>query len=131
MKVYVASKFENKWAVRAAILALRGAGHVITHDWTDEDATGLEGGELSLYLAIAARRSLTAALRAEALVLLWRPEMAGAWVEFGAALARGIQVIAVGAPPTHPRCIFLELIPVQHVDGIDEAIRLLATPRAR
>ena len=87
-KVYVASKFRNHLAVRAAQTALRAVGCSITYDWTPHvDHPEMEADQQACALADA-----KGVLDADALLLIRVPEMRGAYVEMGMALAKGIPV---------------------------------------
>lgn len=87
-KVYVASKFSNHLAVRAAQAALKAAGCAITYDWT----THVDNAALELDQQACALADAKGVLDADALLLIRVPEMRGAYVEMGMALARGIPV---------------------------------------
>lgn len=129
MKVYVASKFENMEAVRAAHKVLRDRGHRITHDWTNECADGLEGTELHRYLRDCAAHDVSGVMNADAVVLLFHEGMRGAWIEFGIGLGLGLHLVTVGAKPGHfdmpGSCIFLELPYVKNVATVEEAAAYL------
>lgn len=100
MRVYVATKFEAKDRARRVMRALEDAGHEITHDWTRE-----EDGDGEDFLRACALADLAGVLSSDALVLLVEPGMRGAFVELGAALARGVRVVVSGETP----CIFASL----------------------
>lgn len=97
MKLYVASKFTNKQEVRSLMTLLEADGHTITHDWTDDDAKGLEGEELETYLALNAVACIKGILDAQAFILLARPNMAGAFTELGLAMGIGRSVLILDA----------------------------------
>lgn len=104
MKLYVASRFGNYERVRAFIDDAERAGHEITHDWTRTEEFdewghpyGGDGSQLSRAdQARHAKADLDAAAGADAVVLLPVPDMGGAYVEVGYALAHGRQVIVAG-----------------------------------
>lgn len=127
MKLYVASKFENKEAVRAAQLALINDGHTISHDWTPEDDTGLEGEALRQYHIKCATADLRAATLSQGLLLLSYPKMSGALSEFGMALAafllgHDITIVVIDAHKEgNPRNIFYSLPFVRHAKDLDDA----------
>lgn len=69
MKVYVAAKFSNKERVRGVYALLQSAGHIITHDWTNN----LQATPFSLnpdFTAKYAREDINAVLAAEVFILL-------------------------------------------------------------
>lgn len=98
MKLYVATRWENRRYARMMMFKLVEAGHTITYDWTlNEEAS-----------TATAQRDLQGVREADALVLLADlPNMMGAWVEFGAAAIRGIPIYVAGNADS--RCIFLHL----------------------
>jgi len=127
MKVYVASKFQNMNAVRAAIAALEKDGHEITCDWTIFDDTKLVAdvqrvlemssssltpsedlsaaqARLKKYRAHCATTDIYGVAEADAFVMLMVDGMKGAWLELGLAIAatqfrraRSMRVLVVGA----------------------------------
>ena len=132
MKVYVASKFENKLAVREFYKKLIYDGHTITHDWTNEDASGLVGVALEDYLNACANKDVGGVLDGEAFVLLHYEKISGAASEFGIAIADQVLrspdkliVIVDGHHPEKPRNIFFHLAYVRHVKDEDEARAVL------
>ena len=125
MKIYVASKFENKDAVRAAYARLREDGHEITCDWAAEDATGLDGSALHTYLAGCAHKDLVGVQACDALVLLNHERGCGMFTEMGIALAGGKLVIVIDADK-RPN-IFFHLPNVVHARDLDDALHLLST----
>ena len=120
-RVYVASKFENTDAVRALQTQLREWGYEITHDWTHEDLAAAQDVDLALRCAIA---DVEGVETADALVLIMHPNMKGAWVEFGIAVALFIPIIVVGRSPRF-ECIFERLPGVFHVDSPSEVLGVL------
>lgn len=131
MKVYVASKFENRERVRVVMAALRAAGHVVVGDWTNHTVEGLTGADKIGKLIDFAHVDLAAVRDADALVLLPVPAdrtRSGAHlVEFGYALGRGKLIIVIGgrpgAPTEHP--IFFFLPEVHHFDSIPDALAFM------
>lgn len=96
---------------------LRAAGHEITHDWTGEHAsTDEEWLECAL-------RDLEGVWDADVLVIEVRPEMRGAWTEFGVAIARLIPVVVVGGDHA---CIFEWLPRISHVDTREQAVAVVS-----
>lgn len=125
MKIYVASKFENKIPARGLMRLLEGDGHSITFDWTHHDERDRirKGATRSEYLRDAAESDLMGVLASEALVCLARPNMKGAYVEQGIAIAMGIPVIIVGPRNGPAGWHIFEHLPqdVYRVDTIKEA----------
>ena len=128
MKVYVASKFENQAAVKQTMELLRRAGHTITHDWTREDASGIyDPNERDAYLAKCAAADVDGVLDADAMILLHRPEMRGAYIELGVAITHGVRVYVVdGLNDEWTRIpIFYRLPEVRHMASAEDAVALL------
>jgi hypothetical protein len=100
MKIYVASKYEEKERVREVQEQLRQAGHTITYDWTNNEQITTQQAENDFWGVV----------EAEALVLIAEKDLhyCGALVEFGIALGRGIPVYVLGSA-LDDRCIFLRL----------------------
>lgn len=104
MKVYTASRFGNYRVVRAFNDALRAAGHEVTHDWTRTSEFDLagdpifgDGTGLSRDMqAQHATADLDAVAAADAVVLLPMPDMGGAYIEIGYALAHDKHVFVAG-----------------------------------
>lgn len=95
-RIYVAGKFEEVVAVRAAQQALIARGYDITHDWTHESSAGLEGERLETFLTGCATDDYNGVADADAILVLNHDRAFGAMVEMGIALARGIPVFVVG-----------------------------------
>lgn len=102
---------------------LRAAGHVVTHDWTVCDDSGLAGAALAEYHARCAFEDLEGVRRADAVVVLPHPDGKGLYCELGAALALGKPIIVVGDALDchtiflrHPLCRWVatdeEIVPV-------------------
>lgn len=127
MRVYVASKFENMNAVKQAMHLLQQQGHAITHDWTRESAEGMEGQERDDYLARCAAADVNGVLTAQAILMLHQPNMRGAYIELGIALARGIRVFVVdGLRDDWTRIpIFYRLPHVIHTASVDDAVEIM------
>ena len=118
MKVYVASKFENRTRVQEVMAQLVTAGHEITYDWTRNSQVS----------SIQAEADLDGVLDADALVLIVEDDLPyrGALVEFGIALGAGIPVFVMGNA-LDERCIFFKLRESCGViRGIEELLTLLA-----
>lgn len=103
MRIYLASRWQNRLVLHEQRERLQAYGHEVTSRWLDEEADILP--------AEAAQQDLEDIESADALVL-W-PDLSlpvtrlygGMFVEFGYALAQGKHLIIVG---DHP-CIFLKL----------------------
>ena len=96
MGVYVAGKFEEVAAVRAAQAALQDAGFRITHDWTGESTAGKSPEEVEPFLTVCAENDFVGVVDADAVLVLNHDRAFGAMVEMGIAIARGIPVFVVG-----------------------------------
>lgn len=94
-KIYVAGKFEEKVRVRQVMARLVAMGYEITHDWTEEDATGLSGDELAKYLESCALADFEGVLDADCVLVLNHQAAFGAMVEMGLALGWGKVVYVV------------------------------------
>jgi hypothetical protein len=127
VNIYVASKFENKEAVREAMRELMADGHSITRDWTKEDDSGLEGTALKMYHQRCADDDIDGVIAANGFLLLHYPKVSGAASEFGAAVVKARMglpmciVVIDGHHPGHPRNIFFHLGAVHHAANIHEA----------
>lgn len=99
MRIYVASAFANKAEVRDLQKLLRMDGHVITHDWTTEDASHLVPGsfEWHEFLQDCGDADLQGVIEADALVLIAHPEMRDTRFEAGVAVGMGIPVYVLNA----------------------------------
>ena len=88
MKVYVATKWENRPEASEVMRYLEGRGHEVTYDWTVQEQESAEQ-------AIA---DINGVLRAERLVILAHQTLPyrGVYVELGAALASCVPVYLVG-----------------------------------
>lgn len=89
MKIYVASSFVNKDAVRSAISILESAGHSITHDWTVHDDGGRTGEELVAFLKQCAQQDFDGVVNADAILVLNHELGRGMFTEMGIAQALG------------------------------------------
>jgi hypothetical protein len=121
VKVYVATKWENRFAAWNWMRKLESKGHVITHDWTQEDAGNADND----YLRTCAAKDVQGVKDCDALVLINHPAVCGALVEFGIALGLGKHLILVDYDG--PSAIFYRLPNVYHVKNLAEAVFLLGT----
>lgn len=121
--VYVASKFEDREQARALINRLLHAGITITHDWTHEDDTGMDGATRATYLRKCAEADVDGAARADIFILLGHPHLRGALVEFGVALAAGAICLVVN--PGIADNIFFRMRQVHLLESAEEAAYLV------
>jgi nucleoside 2-deoxyribosyltransferase len=98
---YVAGKTYDLHRVRQIQGMVRAVGHVVTYDWTTVvEATGPgdpESGKHSEHVSVelereCALRDLEGVQDADIVIALGHPQLAGTWIEIGAALAHGKQV---------------------------------------
>jgi len=132
MRFYVASRFGNYRKVREVTDRLVEAGHTITYDWTravgefDEDGKLLvdPAADLSPEQQLHfAHEDTNGAMLCNALILLWTPDMAGAYIEVGMALTVGtIDVHVVGCPRF---TIFWALPQVRHHNTLEDLYKCL------
>ena len=88
MKIYVATKWENRSEANRVLALLRSAGHHITYDWTVWEQESTE----------QALADLSGVLNADCLIVLAEQDLPykGTYVELGAALAAGLTIYLVG-----------------------------------
>lgn len=96
MRIYVAGKLEEAVRVNSWVNDLLKWGYNITYDWT-VDAKPPKGTpfEEATYKYICGQKCLRGAAQADVLLLLGHPNLKGALVEFGAAMAMGARCIVV------------------------------------
>jgi nucleoside 2-deoxyribosyltransferase len=129
MKVYIATRFTHKEEFHRLRVLLESAGHTITHDWTTDDVRAVPEEDKRAYMEECAVKCMVGIFHADALIMIARPGMKGAFFEFGFAVARSIPVIVIDAwkLPGEP-AIFFHL-PVcgafAHANSFEEAIALL------
>jgi len=113
MKVYVASKWEERPRVQAVMAYLRSFGHTITYDWTHCEQFSQE----------QAQRDVQGVMDADILIFIAEEDLPykGAYVEFGIAVARGIPIYVTGN--AIDQCIFT-LLPNVH-RGLPDLFRLI------
>jgi hypothetical protein len=129
MQIYVGAKWEEKPRVRALYARLRAAGHVITHDWTQENDEGLLGNARLRYHLTCAGQDIHAVIRAELVVILPHPQGKGMYAELGAALALQRPILIVGDSETAGEwCIFLRHWLCQWVPDEDALLEALKKP---
>lgn len=130
MRIYVAGASLEWKRCRRTMIALRGLGHHITHDWTIEVEkhinTPAEPHELSEYAWLDKR----GVELADELVLLVPngSQTTGAWAELGMAIEMGTRVRASG-----PRaaCVFLHLPCCETYDSDEELLAALSVTREK
>ena len=122
MKIYIASKFENKTQVQDVMGQLQAMGHEITFDWTVHDAGGKTQEELPAYLSMCADQDAIGVMQADLLFLIDHPACKGAYTELGLAVAFEKPVVvvkAINSPLTGMKQnIFMHLPEVTHVDDV-------------
>ena len=96
VKIYIATKFENQDEFHQLKRMLEACGHVVTHDWTKESCDNAPPGKLEEYKTDCALNDVEGVHNADLLVLIpYHKPMAGAFVEFGIAVALGKPVVLV------------------------------------
>lgn len=109
MKLYVAGRFKSYKMIRAVAQHLRELGHQITWDWTITDEFD-EHGECKHVkdtgfideqqipperLQWYAEQDKRGAREADAVVLVWEPDLCGALIEVGVAIGAEKQVLVI------------------------------------
>ncbi len=128
MKIYVASKFENKELVKEVQEELIREGHSITHDWSNESDAGKTGIELENYQARCAQQDFDGVKNADLVLLINHQGCKGTYTEFGIALALNKYVVIVKPELTnqvffhlkHPHKIFWAKSIADAYDIIDD-----------
>lgn len=127
-QVYVAASYtRDRLRAKAFIERLLLASFAISHDWTDEmpppvTATAADRIEISRQQAAD---DLSGAIDCDTLVLLASNGMRGAWIEVGAALSTGANVLIVGELRDAEHFVFLALPNVYRVADEDAALAWL------
>ena len=118
MKVYIATKWENKRGAQNAAQILEAKGYEVTHRWFE---AGVEEG---FNLRECAENDLEGVRAADVFVLLSYPHKRGAFVEMGYFLAAhpGAPVYVVTEPlyGNVYWCIFNELPNVFTISSLDK-----------
>lgn len=121
LKCYVATAFCNREQAREAMAQIQAAGHIITHDWTNECAPlGADEAATWAYLEQCGRDDYEGVLSADVLILLAHPEMRDSRAEMGLALGHGIPVMVVDAWRCHS--VFYGCPGVQRVADVQHAL---------
>lgn len=123
MKIYVASKFENKPAVRTAMVLLQSAGHSITHDWTVHEDGERGGEELLAFFRLCAQQDFDGVVNADAILVLNHELGKGMFTEMGIAQALGKPVVVVDISRSNN--IFFYLPGVKVCESVIDAISYL------
>lgn len=124
MNIYVASSWKNQAEVKAMMAKLTAAGHLITHDWTREEATPafLSNQEVRNEYGW---RDFQGVLDADAVVVLAHPEARDTRFEMGAAV--GMQKPVVVVDPSKWDTVFMDpRMGVHCLQGADEVVPFLA-----
>lgn len=132
MKVYIATKFENRDEFEKMAFYLKSHGHTLTLDWTKHDSTKVPEGKRQEYLKQCACECFIGVMMADVVVFIAdkRP-MAGAFVELGLALGLFKRIIIVNSGKGEGRqeCIFYHLPPVEggiiYADSLEQAADLI------
>lgn len=127
MNIYVAAKWEEKSHVRLLYKVLTERGHVITHDWTQEEEGDRQGEELEKYLRDCADKDYEGVMAADVVILVDHPRLRGGMVELGLALAWGktIYVLKNGFDMAPVDCIFYHMPEIRHLPGIEDILKEL------
>lgn len=128
MKIYVAAKFEEGPLAHETMEKLKSMGHLITHDWTKENDSGLSGAELAKYRNKCAMADVNGVRDADLLFLINHPNGKGMFTELGIALAHKKPVIVVDRSKANN--IFLHITEpgestVVEVMTVDEGLRMV------
>lgn len=129
LSFYVAGKYEERGKIANLIRELRQRGHSITHDWTHEDDTGLEGEAREQYLRSCAIDDRRGAGECKVFVLVHNPACRGAFAELGIAIGSTTfypkRFIVIGWDGKSGYPIFYHLPGVIRVESIAEFLYLL------
>ena len=120
MKFFVSGKVGVERDVRAAMKALKDAGHEITFDWTTIDRLRPydENAEASREAALKEIRSVE---DADVLIILAHDRGVGMYVELGIAIGSGIPVRVV--TDVESRTMFFHHPLVKKVDSLEEILK--------
>jgi hypothetical protein len=136
MKIYVATKFENKAAARELAARLEAEGHTVTSRWVkeehlarpvDSDGNPLKGSvEWAEYCVEWATIDYRDVASSDALVMIAVPGMAGAWFELGVAYEAVPLIFYIGDPDM---TVFARLPGVDRFSNADEFMAFLEEMR--
>jgi hypothetical protein len=115
MRIYVATKWEERERAQAVMRVLYCLGHQITYDWTRSEQFSEE----------QALCDVMGIHNADMLVILAEKDLPykGTYVEFGVALTLGLPVYIIG--PGFDRCIFVKLPGVSRMATFEEFLACL------
>lgn len=134
MRTYIATSFACKEDFRKLKALLEAAGHSVVHDWTLDDIAGREGMEKELYLMECAMNCLEGIPQAEVFILLARPNMGGAFIELGIAMASGIPIVILDAFKEGNQDPIFYHVPntgiFQHAPSVEALLSILAAPKS-
>ena len=97
-KIYLASRYENRFRLRPFHEYLKAIGHTLTSTWIFRDEPTP---------AATAQKDLDAIDEADTIVVWVDPVGRGHFVEYGYAIAKGLDVFVVSKNKSE--CIFLQL----------------------
>lgn len=124
MKIYIASKFENRMAVRDLIKIFTAAGHTITHDWTQCSIPPRATDYIKeIIMGVIADQDIQGVVDADAVVYISYPGTRGSVGELTAGIVLNKYCFLVGKrdidcmPEFHPNVIVC--------DNIQEVLVLL------
>jgi len=119
MKFFVSGKVGVEGDVRAAMKALKDAGHEITFDWTKIDQLRPydENAEASREAALKESRGVE---NSDVLIILAHDQGVGMYVELGIAIGSGIPVRVV--TNVESRTMFFHHPLVKKVDSLDQIL---------
>lgn len=120
MKFFVSGKVGVEGDVRAAMKALKDAGHEITFDWTKIDQLRPydENAEASREAALKESRGVE---DADVLIILAHDRGVGMYVELGIAIGSGIPVRVV--TDVESRTMFFHHPLVKKVDSLEQILK--------
>ncbi len=114
MRIYVATKWENRRRAQDIMHDLSLFRHIITYDWTVVEQES----------STQAVKDAEGVQTADVLVLIAEEDVpyAGALVEMGIAIGCGIPVFVLGTAPITRRCIFMKHPLVYFIDDVTQLI---------
>ena len=120
MKFFVSGKVGTEGNVRAAMKALKDAGHEITFDWTKIDHLRPydENAEASREAALKEIRGVE---DADVLIILAHDRGVGMYVELGIAIGSGIPIRVV--TDVESRTMFFHHPLVKKVDSLEQILK--------
>lgn len=123
-KIYVASAFANRPEAREVQAALRAAGHTITWDWTQEDASHLQRGspEFFAFLEKCGEADFKGVMGADAVVVVAHPEMSDTKAEMGIALGAGIPVFVL-YPERRHSVFYGRVVRIRSLEDLIDSLR--------